>query len=285
MALVLAVAGAATSLLLGTPSNTQAEAMPLFLADGFDFPVGKPDAAGYYRARGYYPNGHLGEDWNGRGGGNTDLGDPVYSIGRGVVVFSADYQQRWGNVVIIRHAYRESDGKIRYIDSLYGHLDERYVKLHDTVKRGELIGTIGNCRGIYLAHLHFEIRKNLRIGMKRSSYKGDYSNYHSPTKFIQDRRRLRTDFKRVPVPLNTFQTSEPAYPEIPKVTVPDTKPGSDPEQLKADVERVLEHYQPDDEKTANDLWQRLREKLQNAPNKEESPDESPPPDNPPPPES
>ncbi|MEM8952579.1 MAG: M23 family metallopeptidase [Verrucomicrobiota bacterium] len=231
--------------------------------------MGKPDAAGYYRARGYYPNGHLGEDWNGRGGGNTDLGDPVYSIGRGVVVYSADYQMRWGNVVIIRHAYREADGKIRYIDSLYGHLDERFVELNDKVKRGEKIGTIGNCRGIYLAHLHFEIRKNLRIGMKRSSYSGDYSNYHSPTKFIQDRRTLRTDFRRVPIPLNTFQTSEPAYPEIPKVSVPSSKTDSDSGQLKADVERVLENYQPDDGKDANDLWQRLREKLQDASDEEE----------------
>jgi hypothetical protein len=238
-----------------------------FLADGFDFPVGKPDGYGYYRARGYYPNGHLGEDWNGRGGGDTDLGDPVYAIGRGTVVFSADYQMRWGNVVIIRHAYREADGKIRYIDSLYGHLDKRFVQLNDKVKRGEQIGTIGNCRGIYLAHLHFEIRKNLRIGMKRSSYKGDYSNYHSPTKFIQDRRKLRTDFRRVPIPLNTFQTDAPAYPETPRVTVPKSSSGSgageaDSDGLKSDVERVLNNYQPDEDKDTNGFWERLKEKLQ-----------------------
>ena len=42
-----------------------------FLADGFDLPVGKPDGEGYYKARGYRPNGHLGEDWNGKGGGDT----------------------------------------------------------------------------------------------------------------------------------------------------------------------------------------------------------------------
>ena len=52
-------------------------------ADGFDFPVGKPDAEGYYRLRGYRANGHLGEDWNGKRGGNTDLGDPVYAIANG----------------------------------------------------------------------------------------------------------------------------------------------------------------------------------------------------------
>jgi hypothetical protein len=31
------------------------------LADGFDFPVGIPDGQGYYKARGFRPNGHLGE--------------------------------------------------------------------------------------------------------------------------------------------------------------------------------------------------------------------------------
>ena len=76
------------------------------LADGFDYPVGKPDGAGYYIFRGFSPNGHLGEDWNGSGGGDSDEGDPVYSIAHGVVVFSEDYKKGWGNVVIVRHAYR-----------------------------------------------------------------------------------------------------------------------------------------------------------------------------------
>ena len=41
------------------------------LADGFDFPVGKPEAKGYYKARGLRlrPPLHFGEDWNGTGGG------------------------------------------------------------------------------------------------------------------------------------------------------------------------------------------------------------------------
>ena len=32
---------------------------------GFDFPVGKPDAVGYYNAQEFTENDHLGEDWNG----------------------------------------------------------------------------------------------------------------------------------------------------------------------------------------------------------------------------
>ncbi|RYD62218.1 MAG: hypothetical protein EOP84_34825, partial [Verrucomicrobiaceae bacterium] len=49
------------------------------LADGFDLPVGRDGTKKYYKARGFRSNGHLGEDWNGEGGGDTDLGDPVYS--------------------------------------------------------------------------------------------------------------------------------------------------------------------------------------------------------------
>jgi len=75
------------------------------LANGFDFPVGKPEAQGYYKARGFRSGGHLGEDWDGIGGGDTDLGDPIYSIGDGVVVFARDCHMGWGNVVIVRHAF------------------------------------------------------------------------------------------------------------------------------------------------------------------------------------
>ncbi|NOY00904.1 MAG: M23 family metallopeptidase, partial [Verrucomicrobia bacterium] len=81
------------------PQIRAANTITHYLADGFDYPVGKPNATGYYKARGFYPNGHLGEDWNGRGGGNTDQGDPVYSIAHGVVVYSADFRSGWGNVI------------------------------------------------------------------------------------------------------------------------------------------------------------------------------------------
>ena len=111
------------------------------LADGFDQAVGKPEATGYYIFRGFWPNGHLGEDWNGNGGGDSDMGDPVYAIADGVVVFSDDYKRRWGNVVIVRHAYREKNGSTVFIDSLYGHLDKRQARMYQVVKRGQQIGT------------------------------------------------------------------------------------------------------------------------------------------------
>jgi len=49
-------------------------------ANRFDFPVGKPDAKGYYNAQIFGKNNHLGDDWNGANGGNSDLGEPIYAV-------------------------------------------------------------------------------------------------------------------------------------------------------------------------------------------------------------
>lgn len=198
------------------------------LADGFDVPVGKPDGYGYYVYRGFSPYGHMGEDWNGNGGGNSDEGDPVYSTAHGVVVFSEDYRKGWGNVVIIRHAYRETNGQIAYVDSLYGHLKVRSVRVGQQVTRGQLVGTIGcGPYRMYAAHLHFEIRKDLRVGMRRDLYPKTYSTYHSPRSFISTRRKLRFEDRLVRVPINTFQRSNPnrmltSEVKVPELAEPDT---------------------------------------------------------------
>jgi hypothetical protein len=192
------------SLFARTLHTRAADTIRVQLADGFDFPVGKPDADGYYKSRGFWPNGHLGEDWNGRGGGDSDLGDPIYSIGRGVVVLSEDVKVGWGNCVIVRHAFRDASGKIDMVDSLYGHLHERKVKLHQIVEKGQLVGTMGGNNGMYYVHLHLEIRKNLKIGMNRSQFARDYSNYYSPTQFINANRRLQASFQKFEMPVNTF---------------------------------------------------------------------------------
>ena len=218
------------TLLLFSISGLQAiDYVRIPLADGFDYPVGKPDAVGYYKARGYHPKGHHGEDWNGKGGGNTDLGDPVYACGDGVVVQSRDVRVGWGNVVIIRHHYRDSKGKLQTVDSLYGHLNTRYVTLHQRVKRGQKIGTIGTNRGMYLAHLHFEIRKNIYIGMHRSKFAKGYGNYWDPTYFIKTHRQCKTSSGTYPVPINTFQP----YPSGSRDVVSKTPPRG------ADIAKVV----------------------------------------------
>src|SRR5450432_1472717 len=179
------------------------------LADGFDFPVGNADGRGYYKARGFRPNEHPGEDWDGVGGGNSDLNDAVNSIGNGVVVFAWDVHLGWGNVVIVRHNYRE-DGIVKTIDALYGHLNTILVTRGESVARGQQIGTIGTAHGLYDAHLHFEIRKNLEIGINRAAFPSDFSCYYDPTKFIASRRHLESDANTYPVALNTA-TRDVAY--------------------------------------------------------------------------
>ena len=180
------------------------ETVSVHLADGFDFPVGKPNAIGYHKARGMTPNGHLGDDWDGDGGGNTDLGDPIYCCGTGIVVLAGNMHMGWGNVVMVRHTFREpAEGNaIKTVDSLYGHLDTIMVRVGEIVGRGQQIGTMGTAFGLYDAHLHFEIRKNINIGMYRSMFARDYSNYYDPTEFVNSHRQLRAG-GFAPIAMNT----------------------------------------------------------------------------------
>ena len=195
-------------------------------ADGFDFPVGKPDGEGYYRARGYKANGHLGEDWNGKGGGDTDLGDPVHVVAHGVVVFAQNFKHGWGNVVIVRHAYEEG-GQMKYADSLYGHLDQIHVRENEQLRRGQQLGTIGTGGGLYSAHLHLEIRKDLRVGMARHRFPKDEKVYFSPVDFINAHRQLKAPIAVVAVPANTFVPFELMTPaDAPAEVAPGKTPAA-----------------------------------------------------------
>ncbi len=212
------------------------------LADGFDYPVGKPDAYGYYVYRGFSSYGHLGEDWNGNGGGNSDEGDPIYSTANGVVIFSEDYHKGWGNVIIIRHAYRGNNGQISFIDSLYGHLKVRSVKVGQQVTRGQVVGTMG--RGpyrMYAAHLHFEIRKDLRVGMRRELYPKTTTTYHSPRTFINAHRRLRLEDRLVRIPINTFLKTNPNKIFSDAINLPEVSSGTTVRpQVPADIDLIIE---------------------------------------------
>ena len=178
------------------------------LADGFDFPIGKPNAEGYYKSRGMRLRApqHFGEDWNGRSGGDSDLGDPVYAVADGVVTFAHNVHVGWGNVILTRHAYRDpATGQVKYCDTLNGHLNEILVKDGQVIKRGQKIGTIGSNFGMYPAHLHFEIRNNITIGMQRSSVSSDMNNWADPTDFINKHRQLNREWRPVVVPTGTYQ--------------------------------------------------------------------------------
>ena len=173
------------------------------LADGFDQPVGKPDGVGYYTSRGFRPRYHMGEDWNGLEGGNKDLGKPVYATANGIVVLARDMRMGWGNLIIIRHIFLE-DRQMRTADSAYAHLERILVREGQQIVRGQHIGSIGTNRGMYTAHLHFEVRKNLFIGYNQSGFGKDYSNYYMPSSFIAQRRKLSGSGRSALVAINTF---------------------------------------------------------------------------------
>lgn len=177
------------------------------LADGFDFPVGKPNGDGYYKARGLRLKSprHLGEDWNGNGGGNSDLGDPVYTIGHGLVTYADDAKGRWGKVVIVRHAFRDPrTGRVLCCQTLYGHLDSIDVELGQLVGRGDQIGTIGTNRGMFPAHLHAELHYNILANCGQQGIPKTAKNYGDLTSFINHYRRLERELKFVWVPVGCF---------------------------------------------------------------------------------
>jgi hypothetical protein len=166
------------------PSPLQLESIPT--ASHFDFPLGNENGAMTYNAQRFTENKHLGDDLNGIGGENSDLGDPIYAIADGQVLLAREGGQGWGNVVILLHAYLES-GERRYVQSYYGHVRDMLVRPGETVKRGQHIATVGTANGRYFAHLHFEMREFLTpfIG---PGYRNDARGWIDPTKFIEEHR-------------------------------------------------------------------------------------------------
>lgn len=156
---------------------------PTFISQEFDFPVGKPDGTNYFKAREFGQSKHLGEDWNGIGGGNTDLGDPVYSVSSGYVSFAENVCCGWGNIVRVIHKF-PNHPEYPYVESFYAHLDEINVKQGDFIKRGELLGTIGTADGKYSAHLHLEMRNFIDMGVG-PGYSDDTFGFLVPTDFIK----------------------------------------------------------------------------------------------------
>lgn len=156
---------------------------PLKYTDGFDYPVGKPNAKGYYNAQKFGENHHLGDDWNGVRGGNTDLGDPVYTVANGYVSFAENIGGGWGNVIRVVH-YLDST---HVVESLYAHCDTIMVTKGMYLPKGTQIGTVGTNNGMYKAHLHFELRE--KPGMPVGpGYAVDTTGYTNPTDFIKRHR-------------------------------------------------------------------------------------------------
>lgn len=157
-----------------------------FICDGFDYPVGKPNAENYYLARRFGEKNHLGEDWNGRGGGNTDLGDPVYAVADGLVTFSRNVCCGWGNVVRVVHLI-PINRQYNYVESLYAHMHNLDVRPGQLIRRGDRIGTIGTADGAYTAHLHLEVRDFINMSLG-PGYSDNQFGYVDPSQFISKNR-------------------------------------------------------------------------------------------------
>ena len=78
----------------------------------------------------------------------TDIGTPVYATADGMVC-SVERDVGLGRVIKIDHQYG-------YI-TVYGHLSQIGVTLGQKVKRGDLIGTVGNTGLTTGPHLHYEV--------------------------------------------------------------------------------------------------------------------------------
>jgi murein DD-endopeptidase MepM/ murein hydrolase activator NlpD len=88
------------------------------------------------------PRFHSGMDFSAK------IGTDVYATGDGTVTYAA-WKQGYGNCIIINHGYG--------YETLYGHLSKYKVRVGQKVKRGEVIGLVGNSGKSTGPHLHYEV--------------------------------------------------------------------------------------------------------------------------------
>ena len=86
------------------------------------------------------PRFHSGMDFSAK------VGTEVYATGDGVVTFAAWKQ---GNCLMINHGHG--------FQTLYGHLSKFRARVGQKVKRGEVIGEVGNTGKSTGPHLHYEV--------------------------------------------------------------------------------------------------------------------------------
>lgn len=78
-------------------------------------------------------------------------GTPIYATAQGVVRTAGNLGNGYGNHVIINHGYQYT--------TLYGHMFRIKVRQGQSVKRGEVIGYVGNTGKSTGPHLHYEVMK------------------------------------------------------------------------------------------------------------------------------
>lgn len=92
------------------------------------------------------PKFHSGMDFA------SSIGTEVYATGDGVVERVEETYWGYGNLVTLNHGYGYK--------TQYAHLSEFGVKLGEKVKRGQVIGYVGNTGKSTGPHLHYEVLRN-----------------------------------------------------------------------------------------------------------------------------
>ena len=78
-------------------------------------------------------------------------GTPVYASGDGKI-YRAQRSSTFGKVIYIDHGYGYK--------TIYAHLNDMVVRRGESIKRGDLIGYVGNTGLSVAPHLHYEVHKN-----------------------------------------------------------------------------------------------------------------------------
>ncbi len=140
-------------------------------------PMGSERGALTYNAQPFWSDNtkrgghHTGDDINGIGGMNTDLGDPIFAIANGLVVYRGEPSHGWGKTLMLAH--RSPEGQI--LLSMYAHLHQNYCPFGELIHLGEPIGTVGTANMNYPAHLHLEMRDStgIHIGAGYTAHPGE----------------------------------------------------------------------------------------------------------------
>ena len=169
------------------------------VADEFDTPLRPSDGADAVVSMPFQEAGHLGEDWT-TAKGDAALGEPVYSVADGWVSVAQDFENAWGKVVFI--CYRMPGGRWPpFVEVMYAQLNSIEVKPGQFVKRSQRIGTVGNANGTYQAHLHWEVRQTVGMGVG-PGFQAGASGWLGPSEFISAHRGDRAALPLLPTVLS-----------------------------------------------------------------------------------
>jgi murein DD-endopeptidase MepM/ murein hydrolase activator NlpD len=161
------------------------------VADEFDTPLRPPDGEGAVVTLPFlYAGQHLGEDWA-TAKGDAALGEPVCSVADGWVSVAQDFGNQFGKVVFI--CYRLPEGRYPpFVEVIYAMLNTMDVTPGQFVKRGQRIGTVGTADGNYPAHLHWEVRQTVGLGIG-PGFSERRDGWLGPSEFISAHRGVRAN--------------------------------------------------------------------------------------------